>query len=251
MKSSTNILIAIVSSVLISSCTTSPERSGNQQSSNVDEVAQLKRQLNQMRREQQLVVEENRSIKKRYEELIPQIQELSSLLLDGIKNAERETTRSTVPAEVPAMQNRQNSSHITPAISHNDENTKHLIVPEGYTYIGGGEVLSSEEWLATNSKNGEETEVNKKISVKNNVSYDIRLAAEDPEQLLEISKTLAEHGITDQFIISNEDSLILFLGRFKSLNNATGHGKKIHSITGISPEIVKKVMNQNTEAPLR
>lgn len=248
MKSSTKILFAVLSSVLISSCTTTPERAANQQSSNVDEVAQLKRQLNQMRREQQLVVEENRSIKKRYEELIPQIQELSSLLLDGIKNAERKATRSKKPAEVPA---RQNSSHITPLISNNDENTNHLIVPEGYTYIGGGEVLSSEEWLATNSKNKEGTEVKQKIPATNNVSYDIRLAAEDPEQLQEISKILVEHGITDQFIISNEDSLILFLGRFKSLNNATGHSKKIHSITGISPEIVKKVMNQSTEAPLR
>lgn len=211
MKNSTNILFAILSSVLISSCTATPERSGNQQSSNVDEVAQLKRQLNQMRREQQLIMEENRSIKKRYEELIPQVQELSSLLLDGIKNAERKTTQSKMPAEVPVMRNKQNSSHITPAISPNDENTNHLIVPEGYTYIGGGEVLSSEEWLATNSKSKEGTEVKKRIPVTNNISYDIRLAAEDPEQLQEISKILVEHGITDQFIISNEDSLILFL----------------------------------------
>ena len=260
MKTSTNILFVILSSVLLASCTASPDRQGNRQSSSAEEVAQLKNQLNQMRREQKIIMEENISLKKRYEELIPQIKELSSLLLTGIKNAEQNAAPGSVPPESPIKRNNQRANfqktpdtnsnsfkrapHITPDINN-------VIVPEGYTFISGGEIISSEEWLEANLKKRKETAVEKIAPTAGGVTYDIRITAEDREHLEEISKVLVEHGITDHFIVANEGSYNLFLGRFKSLKNAAAHSKKINSITSISPEIVKKAMNQNTEASHR
>lgn len=260
MKTSTNILFVILSSVLLASCTTSPDRQSNRQPSNNNEVAQLKNQLNQMRREQQILMEENISLKKRYEALIPQIKELSSLLLTGIKNADQETATGSASSAPPVKRddqkvssqknpdNRSNSLKSTPHITSDINN---VIIPEGYTFISGGEIISREEWLQANVKKNNEAEIEKIMPTTEGVTYDIRIAAEDREYLEKLSKILMEHGIMDHFIVAHEGSYNLFLGRFKNLKNAAAHSKKINSITGISPEIVKKSMIQKSDAPLR
>jgi len=211
-----------------------------------------------MRREQQIIMEENVSLKKRYEALIPQIKELSSLLLTGIKNANQEA--DSAPAtplikrdyqKASSQKNPEDSSNSLKSAPQITPDINNVIIPEGYTFISGGEIISREEWLQANVKNNKETEIEKSTPTAGDVTYDIRLAAEDREYLENLSKILMEHGIMDHFIVAHEGSYNLFLGRFKNLKNAAAHSKKINSITGISPEIIKKAMTQKSIAPLR